>query len=202
MVLLDHIPENASPVSVSQAGLIRLNGPARAIALAVPGRASLRECRRRETGLHPCVRDLDHLVVVARVQVDGDRVTQAKKTLKLAVADFPEEADVHAAYAGVLFLEQAYEEAADAFEKALALDPDANESRFSLAMTYVKLSRRGEARDLLEQYVEKGGTEPAADSVVGWLRSRSHAHSTARTAVISSTTTTMRGYFMGFRHSL
>ena len=35
MVLLDHIPEDASPVSVSQAGLIRLNGPARAIALDV-----------------------------------------------------------------------------------------------------------------------------------------------------------------------
>ena len=33
--LLDHIPENASPVSVSQTGLIRLNGPARAIALDV-----------------------------------------------------------------------------------------------------------------------------------------------------------------------
>lgn len=35
MVLLDHLPENASPVSVSQAGLIRLNAPARAIALDV-----------------------------------------------------------------------------------------------------------------------------------------------------------------------
>ena len=35
MVHLDHIPENASPVSVSQAGLIRLAGPARAIALDV-----------------------------------------------------------------------------------------------------------------------------------------------------------------------
>jgi uncharacterized protein (DUF58 family) len=33
--LLDHITENASPVSVSQAGLIRLSGPARAIALDV-----------------------------------------------------------------------------------------------------------------------------------------------------------------------
>lgn len=32
---LDHVPEDASPVSVSQAGLIRLNGPARAIALNV-----------------------------------------------------------------------------------------------------------------------------------------------------------------------
>jgi uncharacterized protein (DUF58 family) len=32
---LDHISSNASPVSVSQAGLIRLNGPARAIALDV-----------------------------------------------------------------------------------------------------------------------------------------------------------------------
>ncbi len=32
---LDHIPADASPVSVSQAGLIRLNGPARAIALDV-----------------------------------------------------------------------------------------------------------------------------------------------------------------------
>ncbi len=32
---LDHMPEDASPVSVSQAGLIRLNGPARAIALNV-----------------------------------------------------------------------------------------------------------------------------------------------------------------------
>jgi len=32
---LDHLPEDASPVSVSQAGLIRLNGPARAIALNV-----------------------------------------------------------------------------------------------------------------------------------------------------------------------
>ncbi len=32
---LDHIPEDASPISVSQAGLIRLNGPARAIALNV-----------------------------------------------------------------------------------------------------------------------------------------------------------------------
>lgn len=32
---LDHIPEDASPVSVSQAELIRLNGPARAIALNV-----------------------------------------------------------------------------------------------------------------------------------------------------------------------
>ena len=32
---LDHIPENASPVSVSQSGLIRLSGPARAIALDV-----------------------------------------------------------------------------------------------------------------------------------------------------------------------
>jgi uncharacterized protein (DUF58 family) len=32
---LDHIPDDASPVSVSQAGLIRLNGPARAIALDV-----------------------------------------------------------------------------------------------------------------------------------------------------------------------
>ena len=32
---LDHMPENVSPVSVSQAGLIRLNGPARAIALNV-----------------------------------------------------------------------------------------------------------------------------------------------------------------------
>jgi len=32
---LDHIPDNASPVSVSQPGLIRLNGPARAIALDV-----------------------------------------------------------------------------------------------------------------------------------------------------------------------
>ena len=35
MALLDHLYENASPVSVSQAGLIRLNGPARAIALDV-----------------------------------------------------------------------------------------------------------------------------------------------------------------------
>ena len=35
MARLDHIHENASPVSVSQAGLIRLNGPARAIALNV-----------------------------------------------------------------------------------------------------------------------------------------------------------------------
>ena len=35
MVRLDHIPENASPVSISQAGLIRLSGPARAIALDV-----------------------------------------------------------------------------------------------------------------------------------------------------------------------
>ena len=33
MTLLDQLPEDASPVSVSQAGLIRLNGPARAIAL-------------------------------------------------------------------------------------------------------------------------------------------------------------------------
>ena len=32
---LDHLPESASPVSVSQAGLIRLNGPARSIALNV-----------------------------------------------------------------------------------------------------------------------------------------------------------------------
>ena len=35
MAFLDHLPENVSPVSVSQAGLIRLNGPARAIALDV-----------------------------------------------------------------------------------------------------------------------------------------------------------------------
>ena len=35
MAHLDYIPDNASPVSVSQAGLIRLNGPARAIALDV-----------------------------------------------------------------------------------------------------------------------------------------------------------------------
>ena len=35
MTRLEHIPEDASPVSVSQAGLIRLNGPARAIALNV-----------------------------------------------------------------------------------------------------------------------------------------------------------------------
>jgi uncharacterized protein (DUF58 family) len=33
VTLLDQLPEDASPVSVSQAGLIRLNGPARAIAL-------------------------------------------------------------------------------------------------------------------------------------------------------------------------
>ena len=33
--MLDHLYEDASPVSVSQAGLIRLNGPARAIALNV-----------------------------------------------------------------------------------------------------------------------------------------------------------------------
>lgn len=35
MVALEHIPDTASPVSVSQAGLIRLNGAARAIALDV-----------------------------------------------------------------------------------------------------------------------------------------------------------------------
>lgn len=35
MTRLDHMPEDASPVSVSQAGLIRLNAPARAIALDV-----------------------------------------------------------------------------------------------------------------------------------------------------------------------
>ena len=35
MAVLDHLPEDASPVSVSQAGLIRLNGSARAIALDV-----------------------------------------------------------------------------------------------------------------------------------------------------------------------
>ena len=35
MPRLDHLYEDASPVSVSQAGLIRLNGPARAIALDV-----------------------------------------------------------------------------------------------------------------------------------------------------------------------
>ena len=35
MIRLDHIPENASPVSVSQTGLIRLSAPARAIALDV-----------------------------------------------------------------------------------------------------------------------------------------------------------------------
>lgn len=35
MPVLDHIPEDASPVEVTQAGLIRLNGPARAIALDV-----------------------------------------------------------------------------------------------------------------------------------------------------------------------
>ena len=33
MAALDHLPGNASPVSVSQAGLIRLSAPARAIAL-------------------------------------------------------------------------------------------------------------------------------------------------------------------------
>ena len=35
MARLDHIPEDASPISVSQPGLIRLSGPARAIALDV-----------------------------------------------------------------------------------------------------------------------------------------------------------------------
>ena len=35
MPRLDHVREDASPVSVSQPGLIRLNGPARAIALDV-----------------------------------------------------------------------------------------------------------------------------------------------------------------------
>jgi uncharacterized protein (DUF58 family) len=35
MVSPDHLPDNLSPVSVSQAGLIRLNAPARAIALDV-----------------------------------------------------------------------------------------------------------------------------------------------------------------------
>ncbi|MGB5490200.1 MAG: DUF58 domain-containing protein [Woeseiaceae bacterium] len=35
MARVDHIPEDASPVSVTQAGLIRLSGPARAIALDV-----------------------------------------------------------------------------------------------------------------------------------------------------------------------
>lgn len=35
MARLEHIPEDASPVSVTQAGLIRLSGPARAIALDV-----------------------------------------------------------------------------------------------------------------------------------------------------------------------
>jgi uncharacterized protein (DUF58 family) len=35
MAALDHLPEDVSPVSVSQAGLIRLNAPARAIALDV-----------------------------------------------------------------------------------------------------------------------------------------------------------------------
>jgi uncharacterized protein (DUF58 family) len=35
MARLNHMPENASPVSVTQAGLIRLNGPARSIALDV-----------------------------------------------------------------------------------------------------------------------------------------------------------------------
>ncbi len=35
MTLLDRLPEDASPIRVSQAGLIRLNGPARAIALDV-----------------------------------------------------------------------------------------------------------------------------------------------------------------------
>lgn len=34
-VKLEHLPEDSSPISVSQAGLIRLNGPARAIALDV-----------------------------------------------------------------------------------------------------------------------------------------------------------------------
>jgi len=33
--LLDHMPEDASPVSISQSGLIRLNGPARGISLDV-----------------------------------------------------------------------------------------------------------------------------------------------------------------------
>lgn len=35
MTRLEHMPEDASPVSVSQSGLIRLNGPARVIALDV-----------------------------------------------------------------------------------------------------------------------------------------------------------------------
>ena len=35
MVVLDHLPENSSPVEVSQTGLIRLSAPARAIALDV-----------------------------------------------------------------------------------------------------------------------------------------------------------------------
>ena len=35
MPRLDHMPEQSSPVSVSQAGLIRLSGPARAVALDV-----------------------------------------------------------------------------------------------------------------------------------------------------------------------
>jgi len=35
VTLLDRLPEDASPIRVSQAGLIRLNGPARAIALDV-----------------------------------------------------------------------------------------------------------------------------------------------------------------------
>ena len=41
MTRLDHLHEDASPVSVSQAGLIRLNGPARAIALGVVRVSSL-----------------------------------------------------------------------------------------------------------------------------------------------------------------
>ena len=67
MVVLDHLPEDASPVSVSQAGLIRLNAPARG----------------ESSGIVPLDADVDERFLDARCQLLQSRQKRAQATAQI-----------------------------------------------------------------------------------------------------------------------
>jgi tetratricopeptide (TPR) repeat protein len=88
------------------------------------------------------------------------RSDEAWREMRAALASSRPQAAVHNSHGAMLFRERRWEEAAEAFRRALALDPLLGEASVHLAVCLAAMGRIDEARDLM-QSSEQGLDPPA-----------------------------------------
>ena len=80
-------------------------------------------------------------VILGEIQLKLDRPDEALATLKLAAANYPDSADVHGAIGHALERQSDWSAAAEAYGRALAIDPQLAEARCNLGHVLSRLGR-------------------------------------------------------------